>query len=230
MSDFFSVGNISVIGGILVFLLIIFGGKKVLESWITYVVIAVVVGGFLLYNSGIAPSKWIAAGTEYVTTFVDKFPTSVMNKIPEGAVRDKSELVPGTWAFVIPKTSRTAMAAVKNKTNVALVLSRDFTLNSWILGITSFKPNPPFSYPLATIVIVKNGLKHKLSCGLQFDGQLRHCDKNGQLSAMQITENDVRKLAEGSTVTITIAGNAPISWTFPLTGSALAIKNIVNWK
>ena len=230
-------GNISLIAAVLVILLIIVGGAKYLKSWITYAVIAFVFAGYLLAVNGTnlgpltsIPMKWANAGVEYATKFIDKFPTSFMNKIPEGAVRDKSELVPGTWAFVIPKTSRTAMAAVKNKTNVALVLSRDFTLNSWILGITSFKPNPPFSYPLATIVIVKNGLKHKLSCGLQFDGQLRHCDKNGQLSAMQITENDVRKLAEGSTVTITIAGNAPISWTFPLTGSALAIKNIMNWK
>ena len=227
MSDFFSVGNIGVIGGILVFLLIIFGGKKVLESWITYVVIAVVVGGFLLYNSGIAPSKWIAAGTEFVTTFTDKFPSI---KTPEGAVRNKSELVPGTWAFFIPKkNSITRMASVTNKTNVALILSRAPATDTWMLGITSFKPNPPFSYPLATIVIVKNGLKHKLSCGL-FNGQLRQCDKNGQMSAMILTTSDIRKLAEGSTVTLTIDGPASISWTFPLTGSALAIKNIVNWK
>jgi len=219
--------NIVPIAVMLVIALIIVGGKKVLESWITYAAIAVVVAGFLLYNSGIAPSKWIAVGTEYITTFSDKFPST---KTPEGAVKDRSELVPGTWAFFIPKkNSITRMAAVTNKTNVALILSRAPATDTWMLGITAFEPNPPFSSPLATIVIVKNGLKHKLSCGL-FNGQLRQCDKNGQMSAMILTTSDVRKLAEGSTVTITIAGNVPISWTFPLTGSALAIKNIVNWK
>jgi len=210
----------------------IVGGKKVLESWITYVVIAVVVAGFLLYNSGIAPSKWIAVGTEYVTTFADKFPSS---KTPEGTVRNKSELVPGTWSFFIPKkNSITRMAAITNTTNMALILSRTSD-NQWLLGITAFEPNTPFKYLLATIEIERKGQIHRLSCDIfKFNGQLRHCDMNGKMSAMVLTSNDVRKLAEGSTVTLAVRPNSSgyggVSWTFPLTGSALAIKNVVEWK
>ena len=225
-------GYIVPIAIVLVFLLMILGGKKVLQSWITYAGIAVVFAGFLLYSNPTTlrvVGKWYNIGIEYVANFGDKFPIGYI-ETPEGAVKDRSELVPGTWAFFIPKkNSITRMAAVTNKTNVALILSRAPATDTWMLGITAFEPNPPFSSPLATIVIVKNGLKHKLSCGL-FNGQLRQCDKNGEMSAMILTTSDVRKLAEGSTVTLTIDGPASISWTFPLTGSALAIKNIVNWK
>jgi len=219
----------------------IVGGKKVLESWITYVVIAVVVAGFLLYNSGIAPSKWIAVGTEYVTTFTDKFPSL---KTPEGAVRNKSELVPGTWAFVIPlKDSKIVMSAVKTKTNMSLLLFHSPSLNTWLLGITALEPNPPFKWPIATIEIIGKSKSYKLGCTLTDDfspGGLRRCTRTaGEMSVMQLEAGDLRMLAEGSTVKLTNKGSGPLgsikdlgamTWTFSLKGSALAIKNMVEWK
>lgn len=185
------------------------------------VVIALVFGGFLIYSSGVNLGALIGIPT-----------SSFDNKIPEGSIKDKSELVLGTWAFIIPKfKTNTRNAAVKNKYNTALILSRATATNTWILGITSFNPDTPFSYPISTIDIVRKGQSYKLSCGLldQYHS-LRQCSNNGVMSAMQLSPGDVRKLAEGDTVKLTLGGYGKVSWTFPLSGSSLAIKNIMNWK
>ena len=188
-------------------------------------VIALVFVGFVLYGNGdINPSALIDVPTKFVTSWTDK--------TPEGAVKDKADLVPGTWAFIVPKPdSRVLVSAVKNKYNTALILSLAPATNTWILGITSFNPFTPVSYPIFTIDIVRKGQSHKLSCGLldQYHS-LRQCSMNRGMSAMQLSSSDVRKLAEGNTVKLTLGGYGKVSWTFPLTGSLLAIKNITNWK